>query len=522
MLKFDLIWSSLSGNTLKVYLRSMEFFVKFIKNGLLYKQDMLNQKHKEVILALTDRLPEYRATIHRRTGDQTTTRKVNEAFARLTPADLRKVEASEPAKNAIKLIGLSAENKPLTPNEFTTVRDYLLVTTLYENGSRPGPLENVLLSRFKQATYSASSDRHTILVDKHKTTRHHGPAELTVTSRLYSYLQIYALYIRPKYAATSEDALFVKDDGYAFRPGTVGRRVTEFFHQAGIRSDVRVTATSIRKMISDKAYELSPTKKRLIHAHMKHSERTADSNYVIRLNAERASKAHVLVQDIIKEASPDKSPETHQPLLAQEKDAKDSAPLKTVREEDGKDSAPLQTVGGEDGKDSSAPLQTDSQNASEKEEDLDGPLATGFKKRKRVIIETDESDAELEQAADDAESVTSLGDEHKSVVLTVFQEEISRDKLMTLHEVRNKMRAHLFLRTYVVQPELVKKIADFVRYKTNLTRQIQLTQLSEYEFTFASTSEESGLRKQWTSYDNAVIKAKFKTTDAHPKEETNS
>ena len=194
----------LSGNTLKVYLRSMEFVVKFIANGLLYKKEMLHGRHKEVILHLKDRLPEYRGTIHRRTGHQTTTRKLNEAFARQTPADLRKVEASEPAKNAIKLIGLAGENKPLTQSEFITVRDYLLVTTLYENGSRPGPLENALLSRFHQATYSPSSDRYTILVDKHKTTRHHGPAELTVTSRIFSYLQVYALHIRPKHAAVGE------------------------------------------------------------------------------------------------------------------------------------------------------------------------------------------------------------------------------------------------------------------------------------------------------------------------------
>lgn len=148
----------LTGNTLKVYLRSLQYFVKFIKKGLLYKASRLNQRHMEVILKLEDQLPDYRATIHRRTSHRVTTHKVDECYKRITPEDLRSVEQSEPAKSAVKLLGLAAEKKQLTFAEFTTVRDYLVVTTMYENGSRPGPVENALVSRFLQATYDAKTD----------------------------------------------------------------------------------------------------------------------------------------------------------------------------------------------------------------------------------------------------------------------------------------------------------------------------------------------------------------------------
>ena len=148
----------LTGNTLKVYLRSLQYFVKFIKKGLLYKASRLNQRHMEVILKLEDRLPDYRATINRRTSHQVTTHKVDECYKRITPEDLRSVEQSEPAKSAVKLLGLAAEKKQLTFAEFTTVCDYLVVTTMYENGSRPGPVENALVSRFLQATYDAKTD----------------------------------------------------------------------------------------------------------------------------------------------------------------------------------------------------------------------------------------------------------------------------------------------------------------------------------------------------------------------------
>ena len=145
------------GNTLKTYLCSLEYFVKFIAKGLLCKKDILNARHKEIILRLKERLPDFRETVHRRTVDQMTTRKVNEAFARLNPADLCQVVASEQAQKAVKLIGLAADKKRLTQSEFVTVRDYLIVTMVYENGSKPGPIENALVTRFKQATYSASS-----------------------------------------------------------------------------------------------------------------------------------------------------------------------------------------------------------------------------------------------------------------------------------------------------------------------------------------------------------------------------
>lgn len=268
----------LTGKTLKVYLRSLEYFVKFIKKGLLYKKELLPERQREELLSLLDRLPDYRATIHRRTAHQNTARKVDESYARITPADLRKVKASPIAQKAVKLIGCAADGVQLTSNEFVTVRDYLLVTTLYENGSRPGPLENTTVGRFKQAEHTESTGRWTIIVDKHKTTRHHGPAELTVDSRIYGYLKMYVEYIRPKFATEGQDTLFIKDDGHQFSPGTIGRRVTDFFSQAGIRTDIRVTATNIRKLFSDNAFDMLPMKKRLINSHMKHRERTADAN----------------------------------------------------------------------------------------------------------------------------------------------------------------------------------------------------------------------------------------------------
>ena len=315
------------------------------------------------------------------------------------------MEASDQAKTAVKLLGLAQEKKPLTQKEFLAVWNYLLETTLYENASRPGPLEKAILPHVRQATYSASNNRYTILVDKDKTTWH----QLMVTSRLYLYLQIYVLFVWLEFAAPGKDALFW--------PGTIGKHVSEFFSLVGIRKDVRVTTTNIRNMVSDKAYEMSPTKKRLTHHHMKHQERTADANYVIELNADRASRAHKLVSDIIQESG--ESQPKHQAFSPKSSTNDDDMPLGVVFA--GTTASPSQTP---------------------------------------------------------QEPLSALSDEQKSVLLTVFHTEISSRKLLTMHKIRTVMRGTYVRRNYVVQPDRVKRIADFVWYKTNSTCQLQLTKFS--------------------------------------------
>ena len=71
-----------------------------------------------------------------------TTSDMEESYTVVQPKDIRQLEESDLAKKAVKLIGSTLEHHVLTKQEFTIVRDYLLVTMLYENGSRPGPLEN--------------------------------------------------------------------------------------------------------------------------------------------------------------------------------------------------------------------------------------------------------------------------------------------------------------------------------------------------------------------------------------------
>lgn len=212
----------LTGNTLKVYIRSLELFANFVSKRLFYNKDLLSDTDREAIVGLLNCLPDYRATIHRHTANQTTTRKVNDCLTKIKPEDIRKFEQSQLSKTAIKLLGEGINFRPLTKNEFTTVRDYLLVTALYENGSRPGPLENAKLDCFEQAEFVESKNHWAIVVDEHKTTHHQGPAEIVMDQRLYAYTKLYVSHLHPCFVASGENIYSLRTMATLFAEAPLG------------------------------------------------------------------------------------------------------------------------------------------------------------------------------------------------------------------------------------------------------------------------------------------------------------
>ena len=501
---------TLTGNTIKTYCRSIEIFAKFIEKGLFYNKALLTDLDKAWIVGLQKRLPDYRASIHRRTAQQHTTRKVEEAYRRITPDDVRALEESKIAKEAIKILGKAAEHHVPSRNEFTTVRDYLLVTTLFENASRPGPLENAKVKRFYQATRS-SNGRWIILVDEHKTTRHYGPAELALDDRLHGHLKIYLEYIRPAYVHSSqEEAIFIKDDGKQFAKGTIGTRVTALFKRAGIRQDVRVTATNIRKMHSDAASEMSPTKRR-VQDHMKHLPTTAERNYVLKVNAEKAGKAHALMQKVIqgqfkknlagvKKAREFASafelqniPGDELNAIPENDDVDDPNDIPENEEQNEPNDIPQNKEPNEPND-----IPKNNQQESEKDDDDDDEEE-----------EEEEKEKEVEEKELHASGDYGLTSEEKSVVMTVYQTPIGMGRKLTMAEVRGYMRGETkLLRRYVQDQKKTRQIYDFVRDKTEFVRRTK-DDLPEDEIEFVASITSTGQRRVWHPFDTENIHNKF-------------
>lgn len=354
------------------------------------------------------------------------------------------------------------------------MRDYLLVMALYENGLGLGPLENTKLDRFEKAEFVESKNRWAIVVDEHKTTHHQGPAEIVMDQRLYAYTKLYVSHLRPCFVASKEEHLFIKDDGHAFRRGTIGRRVEKVFKRAGVRSDVTVTATKICKLFSSSAAEMSPTKKRAINSHMKNKETTADANYVLKLNTQKASAAHQLMRQIIDEkpladdhnssrkaayeqASNLKAPADHQ---------KSCGRAAFVQASDSDDDIPLVTILG-------LP-------------ELNQPVSTQL----------------------------SAGD--KVVINSAFKDDIEAGCLLTRHQVRSKMRKDLHLSKYIVQKPYVKEICDFLRYQNSHVRQMKHIEEDKDKDGSKVVTLTSGSRCQWNTNSTKAIAAYFRSFSVLP------
>ena len=185
-----------------------------------------------------------------------------------------------------------------------------------------------------------------------------------------------------------------------FNKGTFGKRVSALFQRAGIRKDICVSATNIRKMHSDEAAGMSPPKKRTINTHMKHTPRTADRHYVMKVNAKRAAKAHKLMTSYIRN--------TEQSSKSKEKETKSSS---------------------------------ESEN-NEVEEHV----------HKQKESHEDEDEDENEEESIDEQSFSGVTNDEKSVLMTVFQTSVEVGRILTIAEFRNRMRADLFPKRNIVSP----------------------------------------------------------------------
>ncbi|KAJ7386069.1 hypothetical protein OS493_012403 [Desmophyllum pertusum] len=104
----------------------------------------------------------------------------------------------------------------------------------------------------------------------------------------------------------------------------------------------------------------------------------------------------------------------------------------------------------------------------------------------------------------------------KVVIASIFHDEITAGKLLTLFEVRAKMRLDLHLRILVPNQDKVKKIADLnVVHQTQLSNPTNDDDYDAYDINTIATSS-SGRRRQGDVNDASVIEDKFMSTAKMP------
>ena len=453
-----------TGNTIKTYLKSLEIFSLFNEKGDFYDCSILSEMEKAFLSQLQSRMATYRKSVHRRTAGEKCTREVEESFNAMTTEDLKSIKESGLKQKAVKLLGKSLEHHVLSRTEFTLVRDFLLVTMLYENGSRPGPLETAKVSRFEKAIYTSSQERWTMVVDEHKTTRRYGPAELVMDNQLYGYVKIYVQNIRPAYVHNGlEDALFIKEDGKPFEPGTIGKRVAEFFKKAGVREDIRCSSRKVRKIFAGAAFDLAPEKKRMMHRHMKHKEPTADHNYVLKLNAERAANTHRLMRKVYsKKQEVAEENKEEDPIHSSPQDAaadKQDEPARATSSSASGD----ENVVAKEGMEEKSPTKS--------------PLPPSPTQTARYQLDNEEAFAGRGLTNDD-----------KVVCACVFHKHISKGTSLSMYEFRDMP----YLSSSVHNAKKVKQMYDFIRHKTKEHQHFRDIEDDPYDFDGVLTLPSTG------------------------------
>lgn len=159
---------------------------------------------------------------------------------------------------------------------------------------------------------------------------------------------------------------------------------------------------------------------------MKHKT-TADRNYVLSLNARKAASAHIM-ESIIQGAT----------------DSPKSSPTKAS---------------------TSAAKAVESD-----DEDDDVPLKDLKLKKQQSTVPDKSGEASTSKSTSKPASLTA---EDRLVARSVFKKEIKRGEFLSEQEVLAQMRNDNHLKSLVVQPGKVKKVYDFVRYRTKLARTLK-------------------------------------------------
>ena len=168
--------------------------------------------------------------------------------------------------------------------------------------------------------------------------------------------------------------------------------------------------------------------KRVVASHRKHKTTTADRNYVLSLNARKAASAHNIMTSIIQGVtdSPKGSP------------AKPSCSVAKAEESD--------------------------------DSDDDIPLGMLRANKKQSTVPEKSGEASTSKSSSTPEKLTA---QDRIVARSVFQKQIKKGEFLSEQEVLAQMRNDNHLKCLVVQKGKVKKVYDFVRYRTKLGRTLK-------------------------------------------------
>ena len=319
---------SLRAGTIRSYLGSYEMFLDFVtrervRAGVVPELDTDVAK---ILRNTVKKLKGWRKTVDIEKRPEKYEKVLEETDMRLTNKDVEEFKNSEAVSAARDLLKQAEDGAELSISESSEVRDFLLCLVTIKTGQRPGALENATIDHYKSMRQGTSGNR-VMLIPAHKRGIS-GPAPIALDAELQEMFQTYVEKIRPRFSPNT-NYLFCTTDGEPFRNGRIARRLPEFWQRSGVRPDLRITATNIRKWIVTECHEKKRggenVNEQVLRESMCHSDITAKTFYLRQDLTEVASQALSIIAKCTEKTAQTSPPSTKtdeaRPLTEEEKGA---------------------------------------------------------------------------------------------------------------------------------------------------------------------------------------------------------
>ena len=304
------------AGTIKSYLMSLRHFYSFLLSD---KPGSITFNWLDVS-ASREKVKMWSASYKRESSTRKWQKLEEDMLNRLTPSNIRKLEKSTAAREAIKIIGKysdSDETTPVTQSGFTLVRDFLFTQIFIDNANRPGVLAHMTMDEYNKMR--KQDDHYVITVKKHKTAHVHGPARIVLSEKLKSWMSVFVGVIRAHVTTTTSGPVFLSWNGNAMKSGHITKAVQSVFKKAGL--DVKITSTSFRKAAVTKVHIDKPDMSGKLANLMAHNEATAKKYYLLTEKSKTSVEVSKNLGRLMR--TDDGNTETTRPTASPTKDVKD-------------------------------------------------------------------------------------------------------------------------------------------------------------------------------------------------------
>ena len=489
----DLKMNILKTGTINAYLGTYEKFLTFVgeervRSSLPEPSDDTKRVFRNVI----PKLKGWRRTVDIDLRPQRTQRILDECDNRLTNQDVENFYQSKQVREAKVILESATESQFLSERQLTDARDYLIMLITLKTGTRPGALENCRMCDYQSMRKDPKRGHYVILVPNHKR-QMDGPAMLSLNNSLKDMLDVYVAEVRTKFPAPQDEQLFLQSNGNAFKGGKIAKRLPEFWQKSGVRPDLRVTATNIRKWIVTTCHQKkcngASFDESVIRRAMCHSDRAAKANYL----REDLTEVSAAALDIIAACT---STETSNPNPVN------------------RDHVSPSSTGAESSK--VRPLTSDFDHVS--------PSSPEVESSKVRYLTSDLDHVSPSSPEAKSSNVRPLTSEEKTLIKTIFNDIIVKDQVVCVRDIRPLMMTDPKLRTLVPRKTMVQRVADHIRYcqvkhprkDPNELPQAD-TESNISEWLEASVGSMTGGKSEWGQEDNELMEKYFGSRQKPPK-----